>query len=209
MSPSYLAPKTQWNAPIIGVPCTLESGLCRSDMVGSDGSFSPSSHTQRTPSLDFISTGSWDGGSQTSPSQGDRSETHDADDNCYRMHKGIEKEPLEIKLRSASRKPKKLREKLAVAPKIQQARNCHNNVEKQYRTRLKERFEKLLLALKETVPPQDGMSDTDYCWSRGEVLDAATQRILSLREEKKSLTCRVEELSQMLKMRYGKEYVRQ
>ncbi|KAJ9419709.1 hypothetical protein QL093DRAFT_2591227 [Fusarium oxysporum] len=134
------------------------------------------------------------------------SEENGIKDNCDDNHQNRGGAPAArqgVKLRSASRKPKRFRVKPAVAPKTQQARECHNNVEKQYRTRLKLRFEKLLTVLqasrREDERPGEAKSlETNYCFSRGDVLDAARQRILALEEENKQLSCKIKELSQAL-----------
>ncbi|EXL66426.1 hypothetical protein FOPG_17393 [Fusarium oxysporum f. sp. conglutinans race 2 54008] len=103
----------------------------------------------------------------------------------------------DVKLRSASHKPKRPRKK--PAPSLQ-ARECHNKVEKQYRTRLKLRFENLLAVLQASRTNDDdlrGASTTDvgYTFSRGEVLDAATHRILALEKENDELSSRVKHLT--------------
>ncbi|WAO97221.1 BHLH domain-containing protein [Fusarium falciforme] len=99
----------------------------------------------------------------------------------------------DVKLRSASRKPKTpTRRKPPVPDKLLHERECHNRVEKQYRTRLKLHFENLLAVLqasraKDAGPDEDGSAIPDHCFSRGEVLDAARQRILALEKENKQL----------------------
>ncbi|EMT71690.1 hypothetical protein NOF04DRAFT_1332886 [Fusarium oxysporum II5] len=108
-----------------------------------------------------------------------------------------------VKMRSASRKPKTLRGKPSIPANIELARESLNNVERDYRTRLKFRFEKLLRAVQESMlksetKDEDGSVRDDYHFSRGEVLDAARQRILELEEEKRRLTTRVEILSHNL-----------
>uniref|UniRef100_A0A0D2Y1P8 BHLH domain-containing protein n=3 Tax=Fusarium oxysporum TaxID=5507 RepID=A0A0D2Y1P8_FUSOF len=106
-------------------------------------------------------------------------------------------------MRSASRKPKTLRGKPSIPANTQLARESLNNVERDYRTRLKVRFEKLLRAVQESMfknetTDEDGSVRDDYRFSRGEVLDAARQRILALEEEKRRLTTRVEILNHNL-----------
>ncbi|KNB04728.1 hypothetical protein FOXG_07328 [Fusarium oxysporum f. sp. lycopersici 4287] len=91
----------------------------------------------------------------------------------------------DVKLRSASRKPKSPRKKMA--PSLQ-ARECHNDVEKPYRTRLKLRFENLLAVLQASRTNDDDLrgaraTEVGYVLSRGEVLDTATHRILALEKE--------------------------
>ncbi|KAJ9419694.1 hypothetical protein FOXG_07023 [Fusarium oxysporum f. sp. lycopersici 4287] len=127
-------------------------------------------------------------------------------DNCDDNHQNRGGAPAArrgVKLCSASRKPKRFRVKPAVAPKTQQARECHNNVEKQYRARLKLRFERLLTVLQASWREDESLGEVKplgmgYYFSRGDVLDAARQRILALEAENKRLSCKIEELSQAL-----------
>ncbi|KIL88517.1 hypothetical protein FAVG1_08599 [Fusarium avenaceum] len=117
--------------------------------------------------------------------------------------------PIEPKLRSASRKPKRSQIKRTFPLITQRARECHNNVEKQYRTRLKLSFEGLLMVLQASRPEDKGSEEeeslgTNFCISRGEVLDAARQRILTLEEENKRLLFRHEGIS--LDLVVGKKY---
>ncbi|KAF5989574.1 Allergen Fus c 3 [Fusarium bulbicola] len=106
---------------------------------------------------------------------------------------GLEKAPAQMKMRSASRKPKKVSKKPALPAHVVQARECHNNVEKQYRTRLKQKFERLLVVL-QTSKTKDESGDEgdleapDCGYSRGEVLDFARQRILTLEEDNRHLS---------------------
>jgi hypothetical protein len=63
-------------------------------------------------------------------------------------------------------------------------------VEKQYRNRLKMQFEKLLAVLPMRSSNDDDDVDAiapDHSFSRGEVLDAARRRILSLEKENQQL----------------------
>ncbi|KAF4500853.1 Allergen Fus c 3 [Fusarium agapanthi] len=106
---------------------------------------------------------------------------------------GLEKSPAQVKMRSASRKPKKVRKKPALPAHVVQARECHNNVEKQYRTRLKQKFERLLAVLQapKTKEESGGERESeapDCGYSRGEVLDFARQRILTLEENNRNLS---------------------
>ncbi|RYC79511.1 hypothetical protein BFJ63_vAg17603 [Fusarium oxysporum f. sp. narcissi] len=122
----------------------------------------------------------------------------------------VPKAPVEVKMRSASRKPKRLRRKSTVPLNIQHARECHNNVEKQYRTRLKIRFEKLLMVLQASKLKNEGKGeddsvDPDYSYSRGEVLDAARQRILALEEVNKCLTSQIKELKKSFMAGRGRQ----
>lgn len=117
------------------------------------------------------------------------------------MVKDGSKPSAPAKMRSASRKSKNFRGKPAVPANIRQARESHNNVEKKYRSRLKFRFEGLLSALQASMPKneskgEDGPVEDDHCFSRGEVLDAARDRILTLEEENKRLETRFKFLSQ-------------
>ncbi|KAF5237109.1 hypothetical protein FAUST_6249 [Fusarium austroamericanum] len=112
---------------------------------------------------------------------------------------GLEKSATQVKMRSASRRPKKVSKKPALPAHVVQARECHNNVEKQYRTRLKQRFERLLAVLQasKTKDESGGEGDAeapDYGYSRGEVLDFARQRILTLEEENRYLSDQVQNL---------------
>ncbi|PNP85467.1 hypothetical protein FNYG_01296 [Fusarium nygamai] len=112
---------------------------------------------------------------------------------------GLEKSPTQVKMRSASRRPKKVSKKAALPAHVVQARECHNNVEKQYRTRLKQKFEQLLAVLQasKTKDESGGEGDSeapDCGYSRGEVLDFARQRILALEEENRHLSDQVQHL---------------
>jgi hypothetical protein len=143
-------------------------------------------------SLDFESTLVRE--TSIEPSGGGTGATFNLDD--------LGKESPEVKLRSASRKPKRTRQqRISVAADVQRARNCHNNIEKKYRARLKQGFESLLAVLYTSMPPMGNESKSlgaGYCYSRGEVLDAAVQRILALEEDNRRLTCRLLELSEAL-----------
>ncbi|KAG7404315.1 Allergen Fus c 3 [Fusarium oxysporum f. sp. rapae] len=137
------------------------------------------------------------------PSEASSPESNDFNDYPAGNHISSQratKAPIEVKLRSASRRPKRFRRKPPLPPNIQQARECHNNVDKQYRTRLKLRFESLLMAIQGSRPKNDNVGgddsmDADHCYSRGEVLDAARQRILAMEEENKRLSTRIQVLS--------------
>ncbi|UZP36410.1 hypothetical protein NXS19_004226 [Fusarium pseudograminearum] len=88
---------------------------------------------------------------------------------------GLEKSATHVKIRSASRRPKK------------------------YRTRLKQKFERLLAVLQasKTKDESGGEGDAeapDCGYSRGEVLDFARQRILTLEEENRHLSDQVQSL---------------
>ncbi|KAG7404420.1 Allergen Fus c 3 [Fusarium oxysporum f. sp. rapae] len=112
---------------------------------------------------------------------------------------GLEKTPTQVKMRSASRRPKKVGKKPALPAHVVQARECHNNVEKQYRTRLKLKFERLLAVLQASKAKDEsggeGDSEGPDCgYSRGEVLDFARQRILALEEENRRLSDQVQHL---------------
>ncbi|EXM19117.1 hypothetical protein V3481_006329 [Fusarium oxysporum f. sp. vasinfectum] len=112
---------------------------------------------------------------------------------------GLEKTPTQVKMRSASRRPKKVGKKPALPAHVVQARQCHNDVEKQYRTRLKQKFERLLAVLQASKVKDEsggeGDSEAPDCgYSRGEVLDFARQRILALEEENRRLSDQVQHL---------------
>jgi hypothetical protein len=105
-----------------------------------------------------------------------------------------------VKLRSASRKRKTLSsktmasKKAPVSPTEQQARHCHNQVERQYRNRLNLQFENLLTALP-TVQSEDdhidvlsdGHDNNSRCFSKAEVLGRAKRRIKSLERDNEVL----------------------
>ncbi|KAJ9419692.1 hypothetical protein FOXG_19612 [Fusarium oxysporum f. sp. lycopersici 4287] len=133
------------------------------------------------------------------PSPGGHSNSSTGDDNDINNIKNENSGSrfADFKLRSASRKPKRSRKK--PAPSLQ-ARECHNEVEKQYRTRLKLRFENLLAVLQASRTNNDGLSGVNvpnagYVFSRGEVLDAAIYRILALKKENDKLSSRVKQLT--------------
>ncbi|KAF4334802.1 hypothetical protein FBEOM_11359 [Fusarium beomiforme] len=117
-------------------------------------------------------------------SEGDSPESSGCNEIYGDNHESSEdapKAPVEVKMRSASRKPKRLRSKST------------------YRTRLKIRFEKPFMVLQASKPKNEGKGeddsiDPDYSYSRGEVLDAARRRILTLEEEIKRLTSQIKEL---------------
>jgi len=115
----------------------------------------------------------------------------------------IERTLPEVKMRSASHKPKKIHKKPGLPVHVLQARECHNNVEKQYRTRLKLRFERLLAVLEACKVRDEAVGDgdseaPDFGYSRGEVLDAARQRILTLEEENRHLSTQLRDLNKTL-----------
>ncbi|GKU22589.1 unnamed protein product [Fusarium langsethiae] len=173
--------------------------------MGGDGSFDSTAHTKDAHILDFRPAGIWAREASTQPSQNDTPEYHDLGGSHQYIERGDHKDLLEAKLRSASHKPKNLRPKRAVAPGVEKARSCHNKVEKKYRARLKMRFERLLAILQAPMPSPDvdgngtGALDVDYYYSRGEVLDLATEQILILKEENARLTRTVRELNRALK----------
>jgi hypothetical protein len=191
-SHSNLPSLPQWLDSIGDGYDILHNGpLCENKQCGSSGSIDHLNDTKDTSSLDFESTMARD--TSIEPSGGGTGATYNFDDPG--------KESPEVKLRSASRKPKRTRQRISVAANVQRARNCHNNIEKQYRARLKQGFERLLAVLYTSMPPMGNESkslDAGYCYSRGEVLDAAVQRILALEEDNRRLTCRLLELSEAL-----------
>ncbi|EXK23797.1 hypothetical protein FOMG_19444 [Fusarium oxysporum f. sp. melonis 26406] len=93
----------------------------------------------------------------------------------------------EVELRSASRKPKNCKRRSAVSGTRAHARECHNLIEKQYRTRLKSQFERLLAVLPASntrrLADKDSMANSSQVLSRGQVLDLASERILELENE--------------------------
>ncbi|KAF5698772.1 Allergen Fus c 3, partial [Fusarium mundagurra] len=114
--------------------------------------------------------------------------------------KDVSNNPTEVKMRSASFRPKKVH-KHQLPAHILEARKSHNNVEKQYRTRLKLRFERLLAVLeaskvRDEVAGEGDSELPDLGYSRGEVLDAASQRILTLEEENRHLSIQIRNLEQ-------------
>ncbi|PNP49301.1 hypothetical protein FNYG_16016 [Fusarium nygamai] len=133
------------------------------------------------------------------PSPGGHSNSSTGDDNDIDSIKNENggRGFADVKLRSASRKPKRPRKKPALSL---QARECHNEIDKQYPTRLKLRFENLLVVLQASRTNDDGLSgvsvtDVGYVFSRAEVLDAARHRILALEKENDKLSSRVKQLT--------------
>ncbi|QPC78083.1 hypothetical protein HYE68_008835 [Fusarium pseudograminearum] len=194
-SNSNLPSLPQWLDSIRdGYDITYNGPLCENSQCGSSGSVDHLNDTKDTSSLDFQSTLVRE--ASIEPPGGGTGAT-------YNLH-GLGKESPEVKLRSASRKPKRTRQRISVAVNVQRARNCHNNIEKKYRARLKQGFERLLAVLYTSMPltsligNESKSLDAGYCYSRGEVLDAAMQRILALEEDNRRLTCRLLELSEAL-----------
>ncbi|RSM03796.1 hypothetical protein CEP52_007155 [Fusarium oligoseptatum] len=104
----------------------------------------------------------------------------------------------DIKLRSASCKPKRTR-RTPTGPKQEvRARECHNLVEKQYRTRLKAQFEALLavLPIAQTLDHSDEATrgNPGQYLSRGQVLEAARERILKLERDLEEVASMRDEL---------------
>ncbi|KAH7247606.1 uncharacterized protein BKA55DRAFT_703371 [Fusarium redolens] len=92
----------------------------------------------------------------------------------------------EVKMCSSSHKPKKAHKKARLP--------AH------YRTRLKLRFERLLAVLEASKVRNEAVGDgdseaPDFCYSRGEVLDAARHRILTLEEENRYLSTQIRDLN--------------
>ncbi|KAI8648708.1 BHLH domain-containing protein [Fusarium keratoplasticum] len=111
----------------------------------------------------------------------------------------------DITLRSASRKPKKsARRRRPAGPTREEAnaRECHNMVEKQYRSRLKAQFESLLAVLPVAQPldhtDQIAAVNPGQCFSRGQVLDAARETILRQQNEIETLTAGRDQLARDL-----------
>ena len=96
-----------------------------------------------------------------------------------------------IHLRTASRKAKRTSTsyKPATSPEEQRARSSHNQVEKQYRSRLNYQFERLLAVLPppidrdERVDGDDVPKNSDRRLSKMEVLEIAQQHIRMLEKE--------------------------
>lgn len=100
-----------------------------------------------------------------------------------------------IQLRSASCKSKNRKRRHPASSNSQtHARKCHNLVEKQYRTRLKVQFENLLAVLPTAQDSdsvdKDATGNPGRYLSRGQVLDAARERILKLENEVELSTLR-------------------
>lgn len=94
-----------------------------------------------------------------------------------------------VNLRTASHKPKRrLTKKMAckkppASEVVKPSRESHNLVEKRYRSRLKNHFERLLAVL--LAPASEdghGYGSCNRCFSKAEVLDFARERIMSLEE---------------------------
>jgi hypothetical protein len=105
----------------------------------------------------------------------------------------------EIQLRSASRISKNRKRRHPVLSNSQKhARECHNLVEKQYRTRLKAQFENLLAVLPTPQDPnyagKDATGNPGRYLSRGQVLEAARERIIKLENEVELSTLRRDRL---------------
>ncbi|WKT54059.1 hypothetical protein QSH57_004643 [Fusarium oxysporum f. sp. vasinfectum] len=105
----------------------------------------------------------------------------------------------EIQLRSASRISKNRKRRDPVLPNSQKhARECHNLVEKQYRNRLKAQFENLLAVLPTPQDPdyagKDATGNPGRYLSRGQVLEAARERIIKLEKEVELSTLRRDRL---------------
>ncbi|QPC64264.1 hypothetical protein HYE67_006495 [Fusarium culmorum] len=170
-----------------------------------DGRFDPAVHTKGIPVVNDISTEIWTKEGLPHSSRDDTMEIHDIGDIAQQTQNDINKDLAEVKLRSASHKSKNSRTNSAVAPDVAKARNCHNKVEKQYRARLNTRFARLLTVLQASMPAQnaDGNAissfDANYAYSRGEVLDLATERFLTMQEENRRLALRVQMLTLSMK----------
>lgn len=170
-----------------------------------NGMFNPAVHTKGIPVVNDISTEIWTKEGLPHSSRSDTIEFHGIGGIAQQMQEDIDKDLAEAKLRSASHKSKNSRTNSAVAPNVAKARNCHNKVEKQYRARLKTRFGRLLTVLQASMPVQNadgnaiGSLDANYAYSRGEVLDLATDRILTMQEENRRLVLQVQMLTLSMK----------
>lgn len=97
------------------------------------------------------------------------------------------------RLRSASRASKNANHNPPATAEEKRSRECHNQVEKQYRNRLNAQFENLLDALPENMRKGEGGGDGDHGYegfgsserkvSRAEVLDMARRHIKLLERE--------------------------
>ncbi len=97
------------------------------------------------------------------------------------------------RLRSASRASKNANHNPPATAEERRSRECHNQVEKQYRNRLNTQFEHLLDALPENMRKGEGVNDRDHGFeglgsaerkvSRAEVLDMARRHIKLLERE--------------------------
>ncbi|RYP17821.1 hypothetical protein DL765_004305 [Monosporascus sp. GIB2] len=97
------------------------------------------------------------------------------------------------RLRSASRASKNANHNPPATAEERRSRECHNQVEKQYRNRLNAQFESLLDALPENMRRGEGGGDGGHLFegfrlperkvSRAEVLDMARRHIKLLEEE--------------------------
>ncbi|RYP47339.1 hypothetical protein DL768_006590 [Monosporascus sp. mg162] len=97
------------------------------------------------------------------------------------------------RLRSASRASKNANHNPPTTAEERRSRECHNQVEKQYRNRLNAQFESLLDALPENMRrgedgddggyPFEGLHSPERKVSRAEVLDMARRRIKLLEKE--------------------------
>uniref|UniRef100_A0A0D2XRX6 BHLH domain-containing protein n=1 Tax=Fusarium oxysporum (strain Fo5176) TaxID=660025 RepID=A0A0D2XRX6_FUSOF len=131
-------------------PCTSDFAFSNvGSSVGIDEIVVQSGYTAGFETMEGNSTGATSGTDEKTISAHlpkENSIRDNCDDNCQNSEGSLNPR-AEVKLRAASRKPKISRKKPAIDPNTQQARECHNNIEKQYRTRLKLRFEKLLTVL--------------------------------------------------------------
>ncbi|KAJ9138189.1 hypothetical protein NKR23_g8607 [Pleurostoma richardsiae] len=110
--------------------------------------------------------------------------------------------PPAIQLRTASRKAKRVSASYrpATSPEEERARSSHNQVEKQYRNRLNQHFERLLAVLPASVDAdgdqqgEDAGLDPDKRLSKAEVLDIARRHIRTLERETSELEVEKQQL---------------
>ncbi|KAJ4177536.1 hypothetical protein NW767_015100 [Fusarium falciforme] len=122
--------------------------------------------------------------------------SHPSDENSGNENLSKNNVREKVKLRCSSRKPKNRTRKPAIPERVLRARNRHNNVERTYRTRLKLHFENLLATLQESPAGLNhpGLDISGRSFSRGEVLDAARRRILTLEKVNEQLATGNEQL---------------
>ncbi|KAK2684682.1 hypothetical protein QWA68_016494 [Fusarium oxysporum] len=177
---------------------------CLTDVVGDRNLLNKSGPTPHITSSDEQLDPAWsDMGQATVPPQpltAALSVQLGREENSKEGLKGVSNNRTEVKMRSASCRAKKV-QKHQLPAHVLEARKSHNNVEKQYRTRLKLRFERLLAVLeaskvRDEVAGEGDSGPPDLGYSQGEVLDAASQRILTLEEENRHLSTQIRNLKQ-------------
>ncbi|EXM13580.1 hypothetical protein RAB80_015440 [Fusarium oxysporum f. sp. vasinfectum] len=220
IDPSYKTPGHHLSAmsPIPYIPLTQpppdpswsetykagEHLSCLTDVVGDRNLLNKSGPTPHITSSDEQLDPAWsDMGQATVPPQpltAALSVQLGREENSKEGLKGVSNNRTEVKMRSASCRAKKV-QKHQLPAHVLEARKSHNNVEKQYRTRLKLRFERLLAVLeaskvRDEVAGEGDSGPPDLGYSQGEALDAAIQRILTLEEENRHLSTQIRNLKQ-------------